>query len=93
MLTNDKINEIFCMTDGFCRKFNEEVKKLQKLPGDGIRRRNRSIHNFIMNPDCGTRCILFIRQKTGNKGGFQKLSKTQVNILCSGFPFGRYSMF
>jgi hypothetical protein len=26
MLTNDKITEIFCMTDEFCRKFNEEVK-------------------------------------------------------------------
>jgi hypothetical protein len=42
MLTNDKITEIFCMTDEFCKKFNKEVKKLQKLPGDGIRHRNRS---------------------------------------------------
>jgi hypothetical protein len=41
MLTNDKITEIFCITDEFCKKFNEEVKKLQKLPENGMRHRNR----------------------------------------------------
>ena len=42
MLTKDKITEIFCITDEFCKKFDEEVKNLKKLPEDGIRRRNRS---------------------------------------------------
>jgi hypothetical protein len=41
MLTQDKITEIFCITDEFCKKFDEEVKNLNKLPGDGKRRRNR----------------------------------------------------
>jgi hypothetical protein len=26
MLTRDKITEIFCITDEFCKKFDEEVK-------------------------------------------------------------------
>ncbi|MDR1096994.1 MAG: IS982 family transposase, partial [Tannerella sp.] len=30
------------MTDEFCKKFNEEVKTLHKLPEHGIRHRNRS---------------------------------------------------
>ena len=41
MLTGDKITEIFCITDEFCKKSDEEVKNLKKLPHDGIRRRNR----------------------------------------------------
>ena len=51
MLTKDKITEIFCITGGFCRKFDEEVKNLKKLSKDDIRRHNRyrSFHHFIMN--------------------------------------------
>jgi hypothetical protein len=41
MLASGKITEIFCIADEFCRKFNEEVKKLQKLPENGMRHRNR----------------------------------------------------
>jgi hypothetical protein len=34
MLTQDKITEIFCITDDFCRKFNEKPKNLKKLSED-----------------------------------------------------------
>ena len=42
MLNGDKITGFFCITDEFCRNFDEEVKNLKKLPQDGIRHRNRS---------------------------------------------------
>jgi hypothetical protein len=42
MLTPDKITEIFCIADDFCKEFAQEVKKHQALPGDGKRHRNRS---------------------------------------------------
>ena len=41
MLTKNKITEIFCITDDFCKKFDEEVKNLKKLPDNGRPRRNR----------------------------------------------------
>jgi len=31
MLTNDKINEIFCIADDFCKEFAQEIKKLKML--------------------------------------------------------------
>jgi len=42
MLTNDKITEIFCIADDFCKEFAQEFKKLKKLPEDGKKHRNRS---------------------------------------------------
>ena len=42
MLTNDKITEIFCIADDFCKEFAQEFKNLKKLPDDGKKRRNRS---------------------------------------------------
>jgi hypothetical protein len=41
MLTGDKVTEIFCITDEFCKKSGEEAKNLKKLPENGIRHRNR----------------------------------------------------
>lgn len=44
MITTDKITEIFCTIDEFCKKFDEEIKKnpVSELPSaDGKRRRNR----------------------------------------------------
>jgi hypothetical protein len=32
MLTHDKIIEIFCITDDFCKQFSQEIKKHQILP-------------------------------------------------------------
>jgi hypothetical protein len=42
MLTNDKVTEIFCIADDFCKEFGQEFKNIKKLPEDGKKRRNRS---------------------------------------------------
>ena len=42
MLTKDKVTNIFCLADDFCKEYEAEVKKHQFLPTDGIKRRNRS---------------------------------------------------
>ena len=42
MLTPDKITEIFCIADDFCKEFAQEVKKHQLRPDDGNKCRNRS---------------------------------------------------
>jgi len=42
MLTKDKIIEIFCMADDFCKEFSQEIKKHQLKPNDGKKHRNRS---------------------------------------------------
>jgi len=41
MLTQDKIIEIFCITDDFCKEFAQEIKKLKTLPEKGKKPRNR----------------------------------------------------
>ena len=42
MLTIDKIIEIFCITDDFCKEFSQELKKHKMLPTDGKKQRNRA---------------------------------------------------
>jgi len=42
MLTPDKITEIFCIADDFCKEFAQEVKKHQLRTNDSNRHRNRS---------------------------------------------------
>ena len=42
MLTPDKITEIYCIADDFCKEFAQEIKKHQMLPENGKKRRNRS---------------------------------------------------
>jgi len=42
MLTKDKVIEIFCISDDFCKEFAQEIKKLKMLPDDGKKHRNRS---------------------------------------------------
>ena len=42
MLTKDKIIEIFCMADDFCKNFSQEIKKHQLRPKDGKKHRNRA---------------------------------------------------
>jgi hypothetical protein len=43
MLTPDKITEIFCIVDDFCKECNKEFKNLQIQSGDVKRHRNRSL--------------------------------------------------
>ena len=42
MLTQDKITEIYCIVDDFCKEFAQEIKNLKTLPDTGKKRRNRS---------------------------------------------------
>jgi hypothetical protein len=42
MLTKDKITEIFCIADDFCKEFDMEIKKHRIEAHNGKRRRNRS---------------------------------------------------
>ena len=42
MLTHDKITEIYCIADDFCKEFAQEIKKHKKLAENGKKRRNRS---------------------------------------------------
>jgi hypothetical protein len=39
MLTNDKIIEIFCIADDFCKNFFQEIKKHQLKPANGKQHR------------------------------------------------------
>jgi len=41
MLTLDKITEIYCIADDFCKEYSKEVSKLQKLSDGDKKRRNR----------------------------------------------------
>jgi hypothetical protein len=41
ILTTDKITEIFCIVDDFCKNFQSEMEKLQKLSEHDRRHRNR----------------------------------------------------
>jgi hypothetical protein len=41
-LTSNKITEIYCIADDFCKEFSKEFKKHQILPNDGKQHRNRS---------------------------------------------------
>ena len=43
MITEDKVTELFCIADDFCKEFNAEIKKNTVLPSeDGKKRRNRA---------------------------------------------------
>jgi len=42
MLNRDKITEIFCIADDFCKEFDLEIKKHRIEAYDGKRRRNRT---------------------------------------------------
>jgi hypothetical protein len=42
ILTTDEITEIFCIVDDFCKNFQPEMEKLQKLPEHDRKHRDRS---------------------------------------------------
>lgn len=42
MITLDKITEIFCIADDFCKEFNEEIKKHQLPSSSSCKKRNRA---------------------------------------------------
>jgi hypothetical protein len=42
MLTPDKVTEIYCIVDEFCKKFEQKFKNIDKLPQTGKQTRNRA---------------------------------------------------
>ena len=42
MLTTDKITEIYCIADDFCKEYTKELSKRPNLPNSAKRQRNRS---------------------------------------------------
>lgn len=42
MLTQDKITEIYCIVDDFCKDYSTEISKRQVLPNDSKKHRSRS---------------------------------------------------
>jgi hypothetical protein len=40
-ITSDKITEIYCITDDFCKEFSKVIKKRQILPNDAKRHGNK----------------------------------------------------
>lgn len=42
MITNNKITENFCVTDEFCKKFDEEIENMPLLSSCGKTRRRRA---------------------------------------------------
>lgn len=43
MITEDKVTELLCIADNFCKEFKAEIKKNAVLPSkDGKKRRNRA---------------------------------------------------
>ena len=43
MISNDKVIEIFCATDDFSKKSNEEFENMPLLRSNGKARRKRSV--------------------------------------------------
>lgn len=41
MITEDKVTEIFCIADDFCKEFEQEIAKNAVKPGPGARKRRR----------------------------------------------------
>lgn len=49
MITNNKVTELFCIADVFCKKINSEINKYAILPStEGIKRRNRSKNRDVL---------------------------------------------
>ena len=47
MITNDKIIEIFCTTDEFSKKYEEEIENMPLLSSEGKVRRRRAASTFF----------------------------------------------
>ena len=60
MLSDDKLTEIYCMADDFCKFFDETVRKHSFQVSDGKRHRNKP--NRMSNAEVIT-TIKYIRTK------------------------------
>ena len=74
MLTIDKITEIYCIADDFCKEFAQEFKKLQMLPEDGKKHRNRSCE--MSDSEIMTVLLLF------HFGSFKNFKHYYLHYIC-----------
>ena len=72
MLSDDKITEIFCMADDFCKFFNETVKK--HTIEDGKKHRNKP--NRFSDAEIITILVFF------HMGGYRCLKHFYINHIC-----------
>jgi hypothetical protein len=59
ILTTDKITEIFCITDDFCKEFSKEMEKVPQLPEPGKRHRHRNRPCEMSNSEIITILMLY----------------------------------
>lgn len=57
MLTDDKVTEIFCICDDFCKEFNAEIEKSSLKAPDGRKHRRRN--GTMSEPEVMTILICF----------------------------------
>jgi len=74
MLTQDKITEIYCIADDFCKEFAQEIKKLKMLPCGDIKRRNRSCE--MSDSEIITILIMY------HFGGFDNFKFYYLHYIC-----------
>ena len=72
MFTEDKITDIFCLADDFCKYFSSELKKSQV--DDGKKHRNKP--SKLSEAEVITILILF------HKGGFKCLKHYYTQYVC-----------
>jgi hypothetical protein len=61
-LTSDKITEIYCIADDFCKEFSKEFKKHQILPNDG--KRHTGIKSNMKNRLMTMRDKILLRKRS-----------------------------
>jgi hypothetical protein len=74
MLTQDKIIEIYCIADEFCKKFEQELKNIEKLPACGKRTRNRACE--MSNSEIITVLMMY------HFGGFDSFKFYYLHYIC-----------
>jgi len=70
MITEDKITEIFCMADDFCKVFDAQMKKYTIQPQNKRKyhrevehSRHRSVENFVVNTLAALAAYCFFPKK------------------------------
>jgi hypothetical protein len=74
MLTQDKITEIYCIADDFCKEFSHEFKKLNMLPEGGKMHRNRACG--MSDSEIMTILLLF------HFGSFKNFKHYYLHYIC-----------
>ncbi len=75
MLTQDKIIEIYCIADDFCKNFSEELKNIRTLPSpEGKKHRNRPCQ--MSDSEIMTVLLLF------HFGSFKNFKHYYLHYIC-----------